>query len=350
MNILVVLDGTPTAEAIADRLRSEIQREKLDAKVATFVIDRVPGVRLQDRGDINEYMGRPEHLAEGIGDAEVLVVHLAPVDAAAIAAGAKLKLIACARGGPVNVDAAAAAARGIPVVYCPGRNAEAVAEFTVGLMIAAARGIARGDAAVRQDLWRAGMDRNAYLGPELMGKTLGLVGLGNIGRTVARIALALGMRVLAYDPQPLADRPAGVELAGLDSLLESSDFVSLHARAAAGEPPVMGAAQFARMKRTAILVNTARGALVDERELREAIEGGVIAGAALDVLSEEPPAASNQLVGLERVLVTPHIAGISSDMAAWSARLIVDDVMRYLEGGAPLHVVDCGPRPSARAG
>jgi phosphoglycerate dehydrogenase-like enzyme len=343
MKILVVMDGTGTCDAIVERLRSEISRKDLSAKVETFAIDRVPGVRLQDRGDINEFMGRPEHLAANIGEADVLVVHLAPVDEATIAADPSLELIACARGGPVNVDLHAATARGIPVLYCPGRNAQAVAEFTIGLVIAVARGIAKGDSTAREGLWRNGMDRNRFIGPELLGKTMGIVGMGNIGQVVAKIALALGMTVVAHDPQPLSNPPSGVELMSLDSLLEVSDFVSLHARAVSGAPPLMGAREFALMKKSAILVNTARGALVDERALREAIEAGRIAGAGLDVLSEEPPADSNPVVGLPNVLVTPHIAGISTDTAEWSAKLLVEDVLRFLEGGSPLNMANAIP-------
>jgi len=346
MKILVVLDGTGTSQVIADRLLAKIRENGLAAEVNTLVIDQVPGVRLQSRGDINEYIGRPEHLAECIGDTDILVVHLAPVDASAIAAGSRLKLIGCARGGPQNVDVAAAWAKGIKVVYCPGRNAQAVAEFTFGLMIAAARGIVRGRIAALERQWQHRMDRNSYFGPELMGKTLGIVGFGSIGRVVARIARALDMKVLAYDPQPQSSVPEGVELVDLPTLLGKSDFISLHARLNPGAPHLIGAPEFALMKKTAILVNTARGELIDERALRIAIESKTIAGAALDVLEEEPPSKTNILLNLPEVIVTPHIAGISTDTAEWSARLLVEDILCYINGGAPEHVMNVASQPA----
>ena len=350
MKILVVLDGTGTSQTIADRLSAKIRDQGLAAEVKTFVIDQVPGLRLQSRGDINEYVGRPEHLTECIGDTDILVVHLAPVDASTIGAGRRLKLIACARGGPQNVDVAAAKAHDIPVVYCPGRNAQAVAEFTIGMMIAAARGIVRGGIAASEGQWQHRMDRNSYFGPELMGKTLGILGFGSIGRVVARMARALDMRVLAYDALPLSSVPEGVDSVDLATLLGSSDFITLHARLTPGAPPLIGAAEFALMKKTAILVNTARGELVDEKALREAIDSKAIAGAALDVLAEEPPSKTNPLLCLPNVIVTPHIAGISTDTADWSARLLIEDILRYIRGETPEHVFAAAAQsgPSAR--
>jgi len=349
LKILVVLDGTGTAQTIAERLAKIMAAERLDAEVRTLVIEQVPGVRLQNRGDINEFIGNPAHLARCVSDTDILVVHLAPVDAATIAAAPRLKLIACARGGPQNVDAAAAHARGIPVAYCPGRNARAVAEFTIGMMILAGRNIVQGVATVEACKWQHRMNRDIYFGPELMGKTLGIIGFGSIGKVVADLAGGLGMRVLVDDSLPLSTLPDRVESADLPTLLRNSDFITLHARPGPKNEPLIGAAEFAMMKKTAILINTARGELIDERALREAILAKTISGAALDVLSEEPPSMDNALLHLPNVIITPHIAGVSSDTADWSARFLVEDVVRFVKGGEPARLLRATENRSSEA-
>ncbi len=182
-----------------------------------------------------------------------------------------------------------------------------------------------------------------------MGKSLGILGFGNIGRVVARLARALDMRALAYDSQPITAVPEGVEAVDLSTLLKNSDFISLHARLNPGDPALIGAAEFARMKKSAIIVNTARGELIDEQALYDAIASKAIAGAALDVLTEEPPPKSNILMNLPNVIITPHIAGISSDTAEWSARLLVEDILRYIKGLAPERVYSIAAQSASQA-
>ena len=263
----------------------------------------------------------------------------------------QLRFIACCRGNPVNIDVKAAARRGIPVVYTPGRNANGVAEFTIGLMLAATRHIPQVYHVLKEgeylappggDLWEEAVGdvvwdtpgenlHTTYGGYELEGRTLGVIGFGHIGRLVAKKASALGMKVLAYDPYCVDGGGLG-ELVSLEELLEQSDLVTLHCKVTADNHHLLGKREFSRMKPSAILINTARASLVDPQALVKALESGRIAGAALDVFWKEPLAADHPLLQMDQVLVTPHIAGASLDVTRIQSRMIVEDVLNWVHG------------------
>ena len=270
-----------------------------------------------------------------------------------LAALPALRLVACMRGGPVNVDVAAATRRGIPVLSAPGRNAEAVADFVIGQIIALVRNIARTHHLLRSGVlterretrvrerrdvvWRPSdpeeaMPYHVFRGPELRTLTLGLLGLGRVGERVAAKALALGMRVIAHDPfidphaggagSPLAPcgRLGEVALVGRDELLARSDVLSLHAR---GDGILIGEAELRAMRRGAFLVNTARGAILDYPALCAALQEGRLGGAALDVFPDEPLTPDDPLLELDTALLTPHIAGASLNVVDhYSASLV----------------------------
>jgi D-3-phosphoglycerate dehydrogenase / 2-oxoglutarate reductase len=240
-----------------------------------------------------------------------------------------LGLVACVRGGPVNVDIGAATRRGIPVLYTPGRNAESVADFVIGQIIALVRHIAathhllrsgalteERDIRVRQRkdvIWRPADPRvpipyHLYRGPELRTLTLGLLGLGRAGRRVAAKARALDMRVIAHDPFLVPDGASDVPLVGMGELLASSDVLSLHAR---GDQVLIGPGELRAMRSGAFLINTARAAILDYAALLEVLRDGRLGGAALDVFPDEPLTPDDPLLALDNVLLTPHIAGAS---------------------------------------
>lgn len=221
-----------------------------------------------------------------------------------IEAAPKLRWIGRAGAGLDNVDVAVAKARGIEVMNVPGANAVAVAELVFGLLLALLRQIPAADASVRRGEW----DKSRFMGRELRGKTLGIVGLGKIGGAVARRALAFEMRCLGFDPlvPAAAARAMGVEPLLLDDLLSRSDIVTLHAPMSLETKGLIGAPQIARMPPGAILVNAARGGLVDEQALLEALDRGSLSGAGLDVFAEEPP-RSSPLRNHPRVVMTPHV-------------------------------------------
>ncbi|MBN1964834.1 MAG: hypothetical protein JW910_09315 [Anaerolineae bacterium] len=239
-------------------------------------------------------------------DADALIVRSATkVDAEFLAAAPQLKVIARAGVGVDNVDLAAAGARGIAVMNTPGGNTNAAAEHTLALMLALARHVPVAHQSLRDGRW----DRKKYMGTELRGKTLGVIGLGRIGQTVAALACAFGMTVLAYDPKQEATvfECCEVTPVSFDELLARSDYITLHAPATDETREMINAETIARMKDGVRIINTARGVLVDSEALAAAIISGKVTAAALDVYAVEPPGDDHPLVGLDRVVHTPHL-------------------------------------------
>ncbi|RMH45991.1 MAG: oxidoreductase [Alphaproteobacteria bacterium] len=289
---------------------------------------------------LKEYMGDPETVIAHAAGAPVLVTHLAPLSRGMFARLPELRLVAVSRGGPVNIDMAAARERGVLVVNTPGRNASAVAEFTIGAILAETRNITRGHDALRRGEYRGDLYRADMVGEELCDLTVGVVGYGAIGTRVVRLLRAFGCRILVTDPYVQLDpddAAAGVEHVALPALLARADVVTLHARVTAETTGMIGAAELAAMKPSAILVNTARGPLVDHQALTEALAAGRIRGAMLDTFAVEPVPADWPLLRLPNVTLTPHIAGASQRTVRVAAARIAEEVRRWLAGEAPLN-------------
>jgi D-3-phosphoglycerate dehydrogenase / 2-oxoglutarate reductase len=297
--------------------------------------------RTESARGLREYIGDPADLAAALAGHQVLLVHGAPVTAEVLDA-APLRLVCCARGGPVNVDVAAASARGIPVTNAPGRNAEAVAELTIAFALMLIRGVP----ASARYLTAGGQHAdNVYEGREFIGgetssMTLGLVGLGNVGRNVAARAGALGFTLLGYDPAGPATTPPGVALVTLDELLSRSDVISVHARATAGNRHLFGAGAFARMPRGALFINTARESLVDEDALAGALASGALAGAALDVVERRPAGDRHPLLDRPNVIITPHIGGATHETLRRGAEMAAGAVAQLISGQVPDHLMN----------
>jgi D-3-phosphoglycerate dehydrogenase len=275
-------------------------------------------------------MSRADLIA-ALPSADALIIRSASkVDAEVLAAADKLRIIARAGVGVDNVDIPAATERGIVVVNTPDGNTISTAEHTFGLMLALARHIPQGHISMREGKW----DRKSFMGVELRGKTLGIVGFGRIGRAVAKRAIAFEMRVIAYDPYIPADVGAdlGVEMVSLDDLFARADFITLHALLTPETRDMINRETLAKMKRGVRIIDAARGALIDEPALAEAIRSGQVAGAALDVFAEEPPQPNNPLIGLPGVVHTPHLAASTEDaqivVAVEAAQLVVDALLR----------------------
>jgi phosphoglycerate dehydrogenase-like enzyme len=284
-----------------------------------------------------------EHLQELIRDVSLLVVEVEKVTASVMGAARELELIAACRGNPSNVDVAEATLRGIPVLHAPGRNAESVADFTLGLILAIGRSICEADRHLRTNGWHVTGEIPYFYfrGPEISGKSVGLVGCGQMGRALARRLQALQMDVLAYDPYVDAEELDGlVKMVTLDDLLRDSDFVSLHVPATEETKEMIGATEIAKMKPGAFLINTARAAVVEEQALFEALQNGGLSGAALDVFWQEPLPADSQWLELDNVVLTPHIAGAAHDVKIHQSAMIIDDVQRFLNGQRPARVVN----------
>lgn len=282
-------------------------------------------------------VAEPAALAEPL-DHEVLVIQFAPVRSEVIRRAKALRVIIVNRMGIENVDLHAATERGIAVMNTEGRNARAVAEFTVGLIIAELRNIARSHAALKSGSW-AGTFPNSGWTPELKDKLVGFVGYGRIGRMVRELLSGFGCRFQAFDPHAKAGS-ADVPLVGLEPLLATSDVISLHARLTPENRHLIGNRELSLVKPTAILVNTARGGLIDGDALAAALAAGRIGGAALDVFEHEPPATSDPLVCSERTTVTPHLAGTTVDGFLEGPRLVANTLRRILAGDQTLTSVN----------
>jgi D-3-phosphoglycerate dehydrogenase len=283
----------------------------------------------------------PDGLAQAARDGDILLTHFCPIGRAVVEAGSRLRAIGVARGGWENIAVEAATRRGVAVVHIVGRNANAVAEHTVGLILCEMRNMARSHCALQSGRWI-----NRQIDPlscfELAGKTLGLVGFGAIGQLVARRLAGFEVRTLAYDPfVPDVDvRAGGAELVMLDDLLRQSDVVSIHARLTPETEGLIGQRELALLKPTAYLVNTARAGLVDEKALVEALRERRIAGAALDVYWREPLPPDDPLLGLDNVTLTTHLAGTTLDALHNSIDLVTCGVLEYLERGSTAWVIN----------
>lgn len=284
-------------------------------------------------------------LVKALDGVSVLVTEVDQVRRPVFAQAASLRLISCCRGAPVNVDLMAATEHGVPVLAVPGRNADAVADLALLFMLALLRRLFSVAAVLRQE--GDGMEKLArvftqHQGAELWNKTVGLVGLGAVGRAVTTRLLAFGARVVAFDPYVSAEEggAAGVEMLDLDGVLAQSDIVSLHAPITDQTTGMIGEREYSRMKRGAYFVNTARAALTDEDALYRALRSGHLAGAALDVFRDEPPSPDDPLLTLDNVIATPHIGGHTGEVVIHQSRIAVEDLVRMFEGQPPLHCVN----------
>ena len=274
---------------------------------------------------------KADELGRDLGNADALIVRSATqVTAQLLESAPKLKVIARAGTGVDNVDVPAATARGILVMNAAGANSVSVAELAVGLMLALARQISAADASMKQGIW----DKKRFMGSELRGKLLGIVGFGRIGREVATRARAFGMEIVAYDPF-IASRAAeatGVPLVELDDLMSRADFITLHVPALPETRHMINAERLARMKKGVRIVNTARGELIDDAALAAAIESGHVGGAALDVFDPEPP-TDKRLTSLSQVIATPHIAASTTEGQELVGNETALQVRDYLKDG-----------------
>ncbi len=279
-----------------------------------------------------ELWRRPDALRARLGDARGLIVrNRTQVDEALLAAAPRLQVIGRLGVGLDNIDMPACAAAGVSVCPATGANAVAVAEYVIASALILLRGVYGATPQILAGTW----PRGAFgRGREAAGKCLGLIGFGDIGQAVARRGAALGMSVLAHDPLLPADDPAwaGVERASLNAVLELSDVISLHVPLTEETRGLIGADALAAMRKGAILINSARGGIVDEAALAEALRRGHLGGAALDVFDPEPPdpAAITRFSGLDNVILTPHIAGHSLEAHARVSTVTVEAVRRVL--------------------
>ncbi|MEM3848700.1 MAG: hydroxyacid dehydrogenase [Zestosphaera sp.] len=299
-----------------------------------------------------------EALAEVLKDFDaVIITSQHKVSRRVIYSSPRLKVIAKygSKPGPDNVDLEAATERGIPVVYSPEANSDSVAEFTVSLILCVLKKICFLNQALRQGLWRSELlIEKSNFTRELKEKVVGVVGLGAIGRRVARILQSFGVRLIGYDPYVQREALGGIHIVmvgSLDELLRESDIVTIHAALSPVTYHMMGERELRLMKPTAYLINTARGAIVDEQALVRALKEGWIAGAALDVFEKEPLPKDHPLLQLSNVIATPHFASCTYEAYERETVTAHKDVVRVLMGCRPVNIANpevLGKRPDLR--
>lgn len=302
-----------------------------------------PGIKTELEKRVEEVQYNPEsrpltssELVPLVSNIDGWIAGLDEIDSAVISAAPKLKVIARYGVGVDRVDVDAATKRGVVVTNTPGANSTAVAELTIGLMLALCRNICRAN----RDVHLGGWPR--FSGVGLRGKTVGIVGFGAIGREVALKLRAFQCRVLASDPYIKAEtaKGTGAELTSLDELLSISDLVSLHTSATSQTSRMVDAAFLKKMKRDAFLVNTARGELIDEEALRRSLENNELRGAALDCFQKEPPGADHPLLRLPQVIATPHMGAHTDEAINKMGRMSMEACLAVLRGERPTHIVN----------
>ncbi|MET9819446.1 2-hydroxyacid dehydrogenase [Streptomyces sp. NPDC006355] len=289
--------------------------------------------------EVQEASDAEDEMIEALAGAEVLVTQMGPVTEKVLAACPDLKLVVVCRGGPVNVNLDAAKRRDVRVCFAPGRNAAATAEFTLGLMLAALRRIPQAhEPLARHGSWE-GATYYTYerSGLELEDLPVGLVGYGAVGSRVARVLCAFGARVMVHDPY-VHGEIHGLRVTSLDELLRRSQVITLHARLTPETRGLIGARELALLPRGAVVVNVARGPLLDEDALCDALESGRVSAAALDTYEREPLPEESRLRGFaERVVLTPHLGGASRAVAEKAARIAAEEVGRWVRGEPLAH-------------
>jgi len=340
--ILVLGDSFCPSSILREAFRPLEAEHEIDYADVVEEPNWVPTTPSESR--LREVFGSPRQVIDALRGHEVLVMQGAAVSDAVLEANPGLRLICCARGGPVNVDVPAATARGIPVVITPGKNADAVAELTIGFLVMLSRRLPE----VLRHVEAGGVfahdnyEGASWFGHDLAGHVLGLVGYGQVGRRVAVRARPFELRVLVYDPyvEPATIEADGAEAVDLETLLVQSDFVSLHARATADNQGLIGAGALARMKRGAFLLNTARESLVDEAAVIDALAQGHLAGIAVDLVSPSPAQGRHPLLAFPNVIITTHIGGATTETLRHGGEMAAAEIERWTRGEPLRNVAD----------
>ncbi len=324
--VLLIGDHFITSDLMRKNLpRTQHQLEIVEASTP------FPLEPFRDIAEVREASGSEEQMIELLEGVSICIAHHAPLTKRILEISPNLRLFIVCRGGPVNANVPAATAAGVLIGFTPGRNAGATAEFAVATALSALRSIPEKDRDIRQSRW-AGDYTYQTAGFELSSSVCGLVGYGAIGSCVARILRGFGAKVLVYDPYTQVPLGDGIERTELDDLLRRSNLVSIHARETPETRGIIGRDQIKLMPRGSVLVNCARGSLLDYVALEDALRSGHLFAAAADVFPDEPLPPNSSLLSLPNFVMTPHIAGGTRQAAEKAARIAGEEVQRYLRG------------------
>jgi D-3-phosphoglycerate dehydrogenase len=293
-------------------------------------------------GNVIEASGTEAQLLEVLKDHQYVLSHKSPFTEKVFKAAPNLKFIGICRGGPVNVDLEAATKAGVVVTYAPGRNAQAAAEFTIALILSSLRKISDADKEMKAGVWRGDYFVYEKAGQELNGTTVGVIGFGAVGKIVAKILNAFGANILVHDPfaDPKEIEKLNCKAVELNDLMSQSFVVTLHSRLTEKTKHLINADNLKLMPKGALLVNTARGGLLDYSSLPALLESGQLGGLALDVYDEEPPSQNYPLLKSQNVVLTPHLGGATKQTGAVAAKIVAADLNRFLKGEKMMFVAN----------
>ncbi len=337
MKVLFAADGFVTPEVMGTALAKALPDAETSAIQFSWPVE--PNY---DFGGVKEAQGDEDELIAALVGAEACITHTGPITEKVMKASPDLKLVTVARGGPVNADVAAATKLGIMVTNAPGRNATATTEHTIAMIMAGVRQIVPRHIELLKDEWHGDYYEYDKVGPEVRGSTVGVIGYGAVGSRVAAIMQAMGANVLVFDPwTDPAKIAAGMELVPeMDDLLRRSNIVTIHARVTPDNYHMIAAPQIALMPPASVLVNCARGPLLDYDAACDALDSGHLFAASFDCLPSEPLPPGHRLTRTPRVAMTPHLGGASKQAAELAARICADDVALYARGERPLHLMN----------
>jgi D-3-phosphoglycerate dehydrogenase len=342
MNVLLCGDPQQPSEYMYEAL-SHLEDRGVSFERMDWMAEASPGEfrnATMDMESLGPESYETAEIAARLDETDTLVVHKAPVSRNLIDGADSLSVIGAARGGTENVNIEAADANDVTVLHAPGRNRDAVADYAVSMLLSRVREIPFNHADLSTGNWNQVFDPDR-LPPDMRTMTVGIIGFGHIGRGVARRLAGFEMNVLVYDPfvDDEAIRESGPKTAELSGLLAESDAVTLHVRLSSDTEEMIGEEEFGRMKNSAYVINTARGGLIDEQALVEALASDEIGGAALDVFQQEPLPENHPLFDLDDVVLTPHVAGSTRDAVLGGPRIIATQLVDYLDGKELEHVV-----------
>ncbi len=340
--IAIIGDNFMQAHAFKAAMQAKLE-QPIDYQMMDLSFPDEPVIQRSEHPEyqgLAEFQGDIDSIIAFAKNAHILVTHVAAISARVLNELEQLEMIAVSRGGPVNIDRAAAKDRKIKLVNTPGRNASAVAEFTIGALIAETRNISRGHHALMNGEWRGDLYRADVQRDELSTMTVGIIGYAGIGKQVVHLLNAFGSNILVADPYAeLTEKDVehGVLKVSLDELLARSDAISLHAPLTNETNNMIDKAALAKMKKGAVLVNTSRGALMDYDALYDALVAGHLSGAVLETFPVEPVPADSKWLQLPNVTLTPHIAGASKTTVKVAASMVAEEVHRHLAGLDPVN-------------
>lgn len=337
VKVLVAGDQFETVQVLEYALRESVPDVRITELSSSW-----PITPMGDIDEVHVAVGDVEELIRALQGVQVCVSHTYPFTNEVFEACPDLEQVTITRGGPVNVDIESATRHGVRVTYTPGRNATATAEHTIAMIMAAVRQIPAHHELLASGVWEGDAYRYDQVGMEIKGNDVGIVGCGAVGCRVAAVMAAMGATVRVFDPWATPDSfPAGVMACDdLDEVLRLSRILTLHARANEDNRHMIGVEQLAEMPDGSVLVNCARGSLVDYDAVCDALENGHLYAAAFDCLPQEPLPEDSRLLATSRVVLTPHIAGASRQAAELAARIAADDVAAFMQGRIPKYLAN----------